>query len=245
MKAWGKKGPDNPDRSEAMKLLEECAGNLLWAFRSLASAGEPRAPKAQRAKYIEAAALMADRVRADLAKARDRFACCQRRLEQRVKDGRAEPHDQAAVTVLEPLVKTTTGQVQALSAMLVHYMSGDARRLADSMERRDADRFRSSWSDDGQRHRCNWCGKVEPDKWLQHYPLDRDGFSIDRKSAVRFACLLCFSDGKDLAEPAPTALPPTLPMERDGAAETVECVPAPQPLLSASAAGHEGSHAAD
>lgn len=245
MKAWGKKGPDNPERSDAMKLLEECAGNLLWAFRSLASAGEPRAPKAQRAKHIESAARQADRIRADLTKARERFACCQHRLAQRVKDGRAEPHDQAAVTVLEPLVKTTTSQVQALSATLLRYMSGAAYRSTDSAERRVADQYRPSWTDDGQRHRCNWCGKVEPDKWLRHYPLDRDGFAIDRKSAVRFACLLCFSDGKDLAEPAPKALPSALPMERDGAAETVECVPAPQPLLSASAAGHEGSHASD
>ncbi len=241
MKAWGKKGPDNPERSEAMKLLEECAGNLLWAFRSLASAGEPRVSKSQRAHHIESAAQLADRIRADFARARDRFAWCQHRLAQRTADGRAEPHDQAAVTVLAPLVKTTTGQVQALSATLLRYMSGASYRPADSAERREADRFRSSWSDDGLRHRCNWCGKAEPDKWLKHYPLDRDGFAIARQSAVRFVCHLCFSDGKDLADPAPKALPPALAMERDEAAELVDCVPVPQPLLSAGAAAHETS----
>lgn len=237
MKAWGKKGPDNPERSEAMKLLEECTGNLLWAFRSLASAGEPRAPKAQRAQHIESAARMADRLRADLTKARDRFAYCQRRLAERVQDGRAEPHDQAAVTMLDPLVKTTTGQVQALSNMLLHYKSGDSRRPADSAERRAADWFRSGWTDDGQRHRCNWCGQAERDRWLHHYPLDREGFAVVRQNAVRFVCHLCFGDGKDLAAPAPKALPPEPPIEQTASPETVECVPVSPPLLTSGASG--------
>lgn len=241
MKAWGKRGPNNPERSEAMKLLEECAGNLLWAFRSLASAGEPRMSKAQRAHHIESAAQLADRIRADCARARDRFAGCQHRLTQRAADGRAEPHDQAAVTALAPLVKTTTGQVQALSATLLRYMSGASYRPVDSAERREADRFRSSWADDGLRHRCNWCGQAEQDKWLKHYPLDRDGFAIARQSAVRFVCHRCFDDGKDLANPAPKALPPARLIEPDGTAEIVACVPVSQPLLSAGAAEHETS----
>lgn len=241
MRGWGKKGPDNPERSQATKLLEECSLNLLAAFRSLASAGEPRVPKAHRAKHIESAARLTDRIRTDLSQARLCFAHCQLRLERRTADKRAEPHDQAAVTVLTPLVKTMTGQTQALGTLLLHYQ-GTSRRPADSAERREADHFRSSWSDDGQRHRCNWCGKVEPDKWLKHYPLDRDGFVIARKDAVRFACAQCFDEGKDLAEPAPKALPAALPLESDAVPETVECVPTPQPLLPDNAAALEGCH---
>ena len=113
-------------------------------------------------------------------KGRHRALACGRhgqapRLQQemRTADKRAEPHDQAAVTVLTPLVKTITDQAQTLATLLIHYQ-GVSRRPADSAERRESDHFRSSWSDDGQRHRCNWCGLVEPDKWRQHYPLDRD-----------------------------------------------------------------------
>lgn len=241
MRGWGKKGPDNPERSHAAKLLEECSINLLSVFRSLASAGEPRAPKAQRAKQIESAARLTDRIRSDLSKARQCFALCQWRLAQRTADHRAEPHDQAAVTVLTPRVKTITDQAQTLTTLLLHYQ-GVSRRPADSTERRESDHFRSSWSDDGQRHRCNSCGMVEPDKWRQHYPLDRDGFVIARKDAVRFVCTLCFDEGKDLAQPGPKALPPALPLERDAAAETVECIPTPRPLVPVNAAALEGCH---
>lgn len=225
-----KTGPDNYYRSEATKRLESCEHAIRTAFRDLASAGVPRAPKPHRAKYIESAQRGFDLARAHNTDARYHFAGCKRRLEERVADKRDEPHDRAAVTFLEPMIRNTSAEVETLRRLVLGYGGGKCPRPNHSEERRVADRLGSSFlANDGIQQRCNWCAGVE--RFGSHYSLDRDGYVIKRAKAVRFCCLMCFIDGRDLAEPAPPALPPALPLDREPEAETVECVAVDQPLL--------------
>lgn len=241
MKRWGQKGPENHNRSEAVKMLERCDCQILSAFSALAAAGMPRAPKPQRAKKIEQALTAFDYARARLTEARYYFARCQARLAERVQDHREEPHDKAAVTQLEPLIESSTYQLRDLRLLLVGYAGEDLNRRVNGEERRQADETRTSLfsSDDGVRHRCNWCAEIEQYSYAL-YALDDGGFAVKRTKAVRFCCYSCFIDGNDLRIPAPKALPPALPLERNPDTETVECVPVVHPQLPA--AGEAGHH---
>ena len=43
---------------------------------------------------------------------------------------------------------------------------------------------------------------------IAHFALDGEGFACRRDEGRRFCCYRCFSDGKDLEDPAPKPLPP-------------------------------------
>ena len=234
MKRWGQKGPENYNRSQALKLLEACDYFVRLAFQRLAEAGAPRVPKPHREKALEGAHKSFDLARARLTSARHHFRRCQDRVTDRTKP---EPHDKAAVTLLEPMIRESTGQIQTLRRLLVAYVGTSfARQTGGGEEIREANDMRSSLfsRDDGVRHRCNWCAEVERYS-DSHYALDADGFAVKRDKAVRFCCYSCFAGGKDLQQPAPKALPPGLPLEKDPETETVECVLTPRPALPAAA----------
>lgn len=195
---------------------EEAAGR---AWRCLARAGEPRCPKGERVKLIERATVAFDEARAHLTEARRELVVKEglvKEAEARATKATAEdrlwnsnrgptPSEKGAVSALRPVVYRLTQDLHGLRDCLDSYRGGSWQRPPRSAEERLAQNYPFHSFSSATPPRCHWCGHAHGA--IQPYSLDGEGYLVAREDARRFCCYRCFSDGADLAEPAPKPLP--------------------------------------
>lgn len=198
---WSRR-PANPEVKHVREAEGKAARLMHLAFLALARAGLPRTTAKRKADGFNEALhyYLAARVQCTEAR-RD-----QKRLEERVgRKTEAQAHDKAAISTLSPLLKELVEDLAELRTCVVAH---HAHRLKDGHRLRPHDseecRRWCAWSRDKSvpLESCRWCHKVE--EWdHRHFSLDGYGYCCDRDEAVNFCCYTCFSDGRDLVDPAP------------------------------------------
>lgn len=224
---------DSASRCTANEKSEQAATAVAGGWQALALAGAPRCARTDRDKLLQRASTRHDQARALLADARRNLgivAADIERAEKRRDDPQSwdrqgpKPADRATITRLQPKIEDLSREVVQLGATLAKYRGGEWKRPHPCAERDVALRLSPLLSTPAPRRPCNWCGQMERDKWDNHYALDGAGFLTVRGDGRKFCCSTCFSDGRDLAEPAPP------PVDAVPDAEHVDCVVERKPL---------------
>lgn len=216
-KEW--KGDGSHFRSQGNEYTDRAEACAHGAWRCLALAGAPRVARAARERFVAEAESRLDQARGFLTTARSAYLALVQRVDAAEVRKRAQPAmdrwdnyssqavaDKAGVTRLQPVVVSLTADLRSLGDCLRKY-GGDSRRHPAHGERDAAERLRPLFSLDPPFQRCAWCSKAE-ERFSAHFALDGEGFACRRDEGRRFCCYRCFSDGKDLEDPAPKPLPP-------------------------------------
>lgn len=231
------------DASQARKELEKAAEVARSAWEALAQAGDPRCPRAYRARYVQQAVDLLDAARAAFARGRCAFADLAGRVEEKARSRdryyQAAPHEKGAVTSLQPECDRLSAELRRLTRCALSHRGGaraEAMPPRRKAEHEQAVSFQPFFGmSELECMACAWCSAQE-EGYRRHYALCEAGFLVDRRErARRFVCWRCFGDARDLIEPAPplrNALPPPVETTCDAVASV--------PLLPAMAAAGPG-----